>query len=1100
MAGFRLGKKGLFYVVFFVILLLRNSFVLSFNSNPGNFFINSFKPEDYKSQAQNWVIRQGKDGLIYAGNTEGTLIFNGIRWESVVNSNSTITRSIEIDQKGKVYIGASGEFGHLVRNAKGAVQFESLCKNLPEEEKKSFTDIWKIHCLKEGVIFQAFEKMFLWNQGHTEILLPENKFHFSFLFGNFLGVTDRGKGLKFLKGNKLILPEGGDFFKDKRIYAVLPAEDNLYYVFTREAGVFILNLENLNDKNSISVQDFNPDYEKELNDNEVYCASKISSSFFALGTLKGGIYILDSGFNLVEVIGKKKGILNNAVKDIFVDAQKGLWLALEYGISRVDFQFPLKKSADDEAFDLQIEDATDLNGVLYFATKSGIKKIVPGKLTSDTQYGIELIPGTSNQFFSINKAKVGGNKKLLTAGVEGVYLLDEKRMQKILEGSALVAFQDKAFPEYFWVGFNEGFGLFKLEKETLNEIGFFEIANSAARRIDQDEKGNIWVGTAFNGIYRVHSKEKNRNKKSLRWDEFSISGYEVGKGLPSKFANLPFVCEKDIYAGTYSGIYKYDSGKDIFYPLSDVNHKFHLDQHQIYRIYIDPLKNFWLVGYRKDNQIVGFFPASAMGKEFVEFYQKPFKPIGNKLVQTIFFDPSGLIWFGTDNGFYTFDAWANYDYDKSFNAHLNLVISGNDTLFYGYKPGTELNTGLPYDRNSLLFSFSASHFGFESELKFSYKLDNFDTTWSTYSFETSKSYTNLPEGVYLFSVKAKNIFGKESEPVSFKVEIFPPWYRTKIAYVLYVILAILAFYGLLQLSVQRLKRAKTRLEKIVRERTAEVVKQKDQVELQKAIVELKNKDITDSINYARKIQEAILPLKEDITRFLPDSFVLFKPRDIVSGDFYWFSHARYNTTGEVFLAAVDCTGHGVPGAFMSMIGNTLLNEIVNEKKIFDPGEILTHLHMSVRLALRQNDGNSEANDGMDISLVRFNTRTGDLWYAGANRPLWILRKEDGEPEMQEIVADKFPIGGLQSEKMRIFRTNHLMVKKGDRFFIFTDGFADQFGGPKGKKFLVKRFRDLILRSADSSINSLEGLVLDSHLAWKGSLEQVDDILIIAVGY
>jgi serine phosphatase RsbU (regulator of sigma subunit) len=1095
---FILSKKvlGLFAVIFSLFF----GYAFSFNSIPGNFFITSYKPENYKSHSQNWAVRQGKDGIIYVGNNHGTLVFNGIRWESVLNSNSTRTRSLEVDSGGNVYVGASGDFGQLVRNSKGALHFKSFCKNLSAAEKNSFTDIWKIHCNKEQVIFQAFEKIFVLQNNKTEVILPENKFHFSFLFGEIFGVIDRGKGLKFLLDNKLVLPKGGEFFQDKRIYAILPADENQYIVFTREAGVFKIDLAQLIENSLIAIEDVNLPYEEELSSNEVYCASKISSSFFAVGTLKGGIYVLDSKLNLAEVVGKRKGILNNSVKDIFVDSQKGLWLSLEYGISRVDFQFPLKKSSDEEAFDLQIEDAIGFEGDLFFATRSGVKKIVPDKSTNDTQYEIELITGTSNQYFSLTNAKIDGKELLLAAGLEGVYLLDKKNKTKILEESVFFAIQDKFLPSFFWVGFSEGFGLFFLNDGKLAEVGFYEMPNSAVRRIEQDRLGNTWIGTTYNGIYKTYRKDISKELKVFNWDDFATVHYDMSKGLPAKFANQPFVVDEEVYAGTYSGIYKYDSTKDVFMALSDVNKKYQLDQQQIYKIYIDPLKNFWIVGYRKENQLLGFFPAAKKGKEFSEFYERPFKPIGNKLVQSIFFDKAGLIWFGTDNGFYTFDALSNYDYEQPFKTHLNFVISANDTLFYGYPEGKEFTSELSYEKNSLLFLFSATHFGFESELKFSYQLENFDSAWSKYSYESSKSYTNLPEGNYTFRVRAQNIFGKVSEEMVYRIQILPPWYRTNYAYVFYILSGVLVFYGLLQLSVQRLKQAKSRLEKLVKERTAEVVRQKDQVEMQKSIVESKNKDITDSINYARKIQEAILPIRDDIARYLPDSFVLFMPRDIVSGDFYWFSHSRFNATGEVFLAAVDCTGHGVPGAFMSMIGNTMLNEIVNEKMIFDPGEILSHLHMSVRMALRQNEENSEANDGMDISLVKFNTRTGALSFAGANRPLWVLRENNGQPEVEEFVPDKFPIGGFQSETRRIFQTTTLEISKGDKFFVFTDGYADQFGGPRGKKYFIKQFRNLILQHSKASVLSMEKVILESHLEWKGDLEQVDDVLVIGVGY
>lgn len=293
---------------------------------------------------------------------------------------------------------------------------------------------------------------------------------------------------------------------------------------------------------------------------------------------------------------------------------------------------------------------------------------------------------------------------------------------------------------------------------------------------------------------------------------------------------------------------------------------------------------------------------------------------------------------------------------------------------------------------------------------------------------------------------------------------------------------------------------------------ANIQKRKANLELAFAYeeIEVKNKDITDSINYSKRIQDASLSPKELKYKLFPDSFVLFKPKDIVSGDFYWYAEKD----GKRLIASCDCTGHGVPGALMSMIGNNILNRIVNEKGVTSPDEILNQLHKEIRKALNQDD-HGGAKDGMDIALVVFNSET-EIEYAGAQRPLWILRAqahaqlgiksgyvsaiqtENPAAFFEEIKADKYSIGGTQSETERKFNTHRISLLKGDSIYIFSDGFVDQFGGTEGKKFMSKRFKDLLLVNSNMTMMEQEKIIRQTLETWKGSREQVDDILVIGI--
>jgi len=266
-------------------------------------------------------------------------------------------------------------------------------------------------------------------------------------------------------------------------------------------------------------------------------------------------------------------------------------------------------------------------------------------------------------------------------------------------------------------------------------------------------------------------------------------------------------------------------------------------------------------------------------------------------------------------------------------------------------------------------------------------------------------------------------------------------------------------------------------------------KEKERINELKLEIEHKHKEIVDSVNYAKRIQEAILPDKNDIISHLADSFILFKPRDIVSGDFYWFSHKN----GKSIIASVDCTGHGVPGAFMSMIGNTLLNEIVNEKGIVEPGPILHYLNDEVNRSLKQTRQDSESRDGMDVAICSYDFSTSELLYAGANRPLYYVKNG----ELREFKADKFAIGGREYDVPKKFNTQTFQLQKGDTIYISTDGYADQFS-PEDKKVMTRKFKEILLSIQNKPMHEQREF-LDTFIeTWKNGTEQTDDILVIGV--
>jgi serine phosphatase RsbU (regulator of sigma subunit) len=296
------------------------------------------------------------------------------------------------------------------------------------------------------------------------------------------------------------------------------------------------------------------------------------------------------------------------------------------------------------------------------------------------------------------------------------------------------------------------------------------------------------------------------------------------------------------------------------------------------------------------------------------------------------------------------------------------------------------------------------------------------------------------------------------------------------------------------------QKAKEELEIKVLERTAEI-------SFQKGLIEQKNKDITDSILYAKRIQEAIGTTEEELNVYFPDSFLLMKPRDIVNGDFFWMGMQD----DYIFLAIADCTGHGVPGALMSMIGNTFLNEIVNNYGITDTGEILDLLRVKVIKLLRQYE--SESKDGMDIALLRISPGNREMQFSGAFNPLVVISKQaneslqdfkcllkNGETSLYQIPANRFPVGIVSGVEHENFLSYNWHLSAGDSVYLYSDGYADQFGGSNGKKLKLSKFYELLLLGHDDKMQLQKDYLHNHFEQWKGEEEQVDDVSILGLRF
>jgi ligand-binding sensor domain-containing protein/serine phosphatase RsbU (regulator of sigma subunit) len=435
--------------------------------------------------------------------------------------------------------------------------------------------------------------------------------------------------------------------------------------------------------------------------------------------------------------------------------------------------------------------------------------------------------------------------------------------------------------------------------------------------------------------------------------------------------------------------------------------------------------------------------------------------------------PAGDFWFGTTNGA------TNLRQSKLFTKGLYPLthILG---MQVNYEPRImESGMKLNFKERSVVFNYYSICLTNPDVVRYKVKLEGADNNWRPVTDQTSAIYSALPPGKYTFNVIASNSEGLwNKEPATFQFLIKPPFYLSWWFILISLFVIVISIISYIKIREQSLIREKIILEEKVRERTAEVV-QKSQ------IIEEKNRDITASIRYAERIQRAMLPRAEHYAEI----FVLYMPKDIVSGDFYWM----YDNGDSLLIAAVDCTGHGVPGAFMSIIGHNSLNKVVREYGLLRPSAILDQLNAEVTKAIMQSQEKG-INDGMDLTLISYNKKSRTVEMAGAYNPLFQVR--NGEIIVHK--TDRFPIGMQTLEQKKSFTNYQIDIQPGDMLYMTSDGYADQFGSGEGKKFKTVNVKRILSEIWVLPVAEQKARLEREILEWKGELSQVDDIMFIGL--
>jgi serine phosphatase RsbU (regulator of sigma subunit)/ligand-binding sensor domain-containing protein len=1079
-----------FILVTWFIGFTRHAAAQETNEN-GFFDIRNYTSKDYHLVPQNLAIVQDKRGLLYFGNNSGILEYDGRNWDTILTPKEAPVHSLAISSNGTIFVGGTGEIGYLSPNAIGKLKYISLLESLPLKDR-DFEEIWKCFVTDDGnVYFQASNKIFCWNGKNMHVCNAKTAFHLMFYLHHTVYVREKEVGLFTLRDTSLTLIQGGELFAQEKIYFMLPFRKDRILLNTQDHGLFVMKPGIAGNQTSqlqtpeqlTKVIPFHTRIDEFFINNKVYNCIPLNKWSFSVGTLGNGIAVIDSSGNLMEALNKGAGLQDASIHSQFLDMQQKLWLATNNGITKVDINSPITRFNDQNGLEGTVQSMTRHEDKLYAATNTGIYCLQePGVSTNPSQIEqahFQKVEGIASECWTLLDFQAGKKSSLLVASNDGVYELTGNKISRVTKENenASMLFRSRKDSNRVFIGFTAGLSSIYWSNGSWVDEGKVLGVTEYIRSMDEAEDGTIWFGNNTTGVTSLLYGGGSRQMNNVK-----ITRYGLGSGLPDEMVKVRNIGSK-MYFATLRGLFKFDGKR--FSADASLGSQFADGQAGPFRISEDSNGNIWIVKvYQKDGQMeVGYVDRHSPTR--MEWVKTPFMGISKSITLSVFHDKDGITWLGGPDGIFRYNNRISKNYHQDYQALVRKVILGkdsvifsgtnfNDSGFVSLSQPEKLKPRLHYSFNSFTFHFAAPDFEDETATLYSYMLEGFDKQWSGWKNESKAVYTNLPEGKYFFRVKAMNMYGHESQEAVYEFTILAPWYRTLWAYIGYVLFFFGFVYGAIIISTRGLRN-------IIQERTAEVVKQKE-------VIELKNKDITDSINYAKRIQEAILPTKENFKTLFPESFILYKPKDIVSGDFYWLSEKN----DKIFFAAADCTGHGVPGAFTSMIGNSLLNEIVNDKGIAEPAKILDALREGIIKALKQSGKEGENKDGMDISLCCVDLKNKTLEYAGAYNPLFLVRKN----ELIEIKADKFPIG--ISDRISQFTNNLMNLEPGDSIYVFSDGYADQFGGSDGKKFMRKRFKELLLSVQSLSMDEQGHDLNKAIVSWQGAADQVDDILVIGV--
>jgi len=1045
-----------------LFVLISVLIALSLQSQTYNF--KNYTDEDGLPQSYVYCVSQSNKGFLYLSTGDGFCKFDGNTFKTFTTRDNLAENFINthfIDSRNITWIGhfqngVSYLTGNTFYKVKNSEKIETKVNAIAEDKTKN---IW-IVAQQKGLY--KVDTSFKFIQVQTSLTANINSVCFD-LDGEMLTATD--EGLFLLKTNQKTITTVCNVkgFEDKKIQCIIPCDTlkNSFWVAIQGEGVYkILKAGSCYYVYTQIVDELGS---SAMNISTLFVdrSHNLWVSLLGEGLRKISFNYLD--ISTVLFINKQNGLSNEYIQSIFQDFEDNMWFGTSGGGL---IEMPINKFN-------------------YFMSQGNVKSV--------------LVDNAKNTIYT-------GNDK-------GLFVLSVKQQNNNILYNAANGFVNdqvnalmKDSAGNIWIGTSEN-GIFIFDPNTNKFENFSKSHNLKSLTINNiilSKLGNVVIATT-DGIYYYDKKEKSitlfttldgllhNNVQQLYVDSKNRMWVSSHGAVPYYIKNEEFTVLKNIPDMKFFNINSVtEDNKGIIWIATEGDGVFSYDGSDFKKYKLDNglLSNFgYFIVADENNAIwVGHKNGLSKKEDGQEKFQKFTKADGllfpENNLNACFKDDKQSLWFGTNTGLVHYDCKTN-----KINTHeprTSILGINLDNHFYAASE----NISMPYHNYSARIDFIGISLVDPSKVTYKYRMLGLDTIWRY----TSNRYVEFPrvsEGAYTFQLLACNNDGIwNTIPAEIKFEIDLPIWKKSWFYAISFLLLIVSVYFIITWRTKKLVQARVLLEKMVDEKTHLLKEEKELVEHVKTQLEEKNKDVTDSINYAKRIQEAILPSKEAIFNVFPEAFILYRPKDIVSGDFYWFTE----TEDFYLIAAIDCTGHGVPGAFMSLIASTLINEIVGGKKIVVPSQILQELNNSIIKVLKQNDSENSSRDGMDMSICRIDKKKQKLVFAGAARPLYFMRNH----VLTEVKGQGYPIGGHYGLMNLTYSDTELDLQKDDTFYIFSDGYADQFRDGDKKKFTTKRLKALITDIASNNMETQRNILNQNFEDWRGLGEQIDDILILGV--
>ncbi len=1040
---------------------------LSFNFSAQEYKFNTFGQEEGLPQPYVYDIVQIKNGFLYVATGDGLASFDGFKFKKFTNKNGLAENycsSLYFDSKKRLWIGHfEGGISYLENNKFNKLKTSDFDMariiGIAEDSKGNIyyaNSAGGLFIIKENKISKFTE----------EEMPPINEIK---IYGDILYVASQ-EGLRFFNlSNRSRASETLKGSENKNIKNTRLSSKNELWVAIEGEGVSVFNK---NQDEFKAITTFSAELKSDRKNIKDICLKGDNEVWISLTGEGICVIKFTSNFQVEKsyIINSRNGLKSVFINKIFQDKEENLWLG-STGNGLFQFlssRFELFSSNNILPFDDIRTVAVDDSDNVYICDD---RQFFAFNLKANRYYNQRLIPENEEQEIRCNHL-IRAKNELWIGTTKALHIFDvTKGIVKLKK--TLAFFNDKTI-NYITRDANDNVlvctteGLFFLDKNYEPE----KVFNTDMRAPHNnflgclaDRKGKLWIFSPETPLYNLYKDEV-----SLEKTLDTLASFRFGSAVQDKDENIWFATEGD-------GIFVLDKYKKFKHYGTEAG----LSSDFIYGIIASQKGD--IVATHKNGISIKYSNL----KTFRPIDKSTGLPANNVNTNALYRDKKGQIWMGTTEGLIKYTP-------SEDRININppvfslLSVELNNTK----KPVNDTLQTLNYNNYELVFNFIGISLTNPKGVSYRYKLEGYEEKFRI-TDEISVTYPKLNDGTYRFVIYAKNADGFETpEPLVYKIIIKKPFWKEVWFFVVVALVIGLTFYFIFKIRTKNLLKAKIELEGLVMEKTAELVKEKEKIEEANELLNEKNKDITASIAYAKRIQRAILPDNENIKNKV-DLFVLYKPRDIVSGDFYWHSETNKYT----YIAVVDCTGHGVPGAFMSLLGSTFLDQALSENKDDTPSKLLNQLDHKLHSAFKTREEENRIGDGMDALILRYDKTTKELMFSGANRPLYYY-PVNGDP--QDFKAPIYSVGGAFSNELKGYYDTTLSVSEGDCAYLFSDGFGDQFGGPRNKRYSTKRmkayFNEIRNLSTEEQLQNID----NEFETWKGNEEQMDDICVIGIKF